>query len=99
MTLKDQSGVSASEQWLRQRGAATYGAHETSGSLANRVTRPISREWYEGVLKEGTCPRCNAALVKSGNPNGGVYMACATGWQCYHIGWREDDDKGEERIA
>lgn len=101
MSLKDQSGVLASALWLKERGAASYGSHETSGSLANRVTRPISREWYDGVLKDGTCPRCDAPLVKSGNPNGGVYTACSgdDGWKCYHIGWRDDEDKGEERIA
>ncbi len=98
MTLKDQSGVSASEQWMRERGASTYGAHETSGSLANRVTRPIDKDWYDAVVDVGECLRCQAKLVKSGNPNGGVYMACSTGWQCYHIGWREDEDKGEERL-
>lgn len=98
--MKDQSGVSASEQWLRERGAGTYGAHETSGSFANRVTRPINREWYDGVLEVGTCPRCDSVLIKSGSPMGGTYMACSSpdGWNCYHIGWRDDDDKGEERL-
>lgn len=101
MTLKDQSGSSAAADWMRERGIGTYGAHETSGSLANRVTRPITKDWYESVVMVGECLRCQSALIKGGNPNGGTYMACSgpDGWQCYHIGWREDDEKGEERIT
>jgi hypothetical protein len=62
------------------------------------VTRPITKEWYDTVVGVGECLRCSSTLVKSGNPSGGVYMACNSGWQCYHIGWRDDEDKGEERL-
>lgn len=100
MTLKNQDGVLASAQWMRNSGAGTYGSHETSGSFASRVTRPITKDWYDAVVSVGECLRCASPLVKSGNPSGGVYMACSgpDGWHCFHIGWREEEGKGEERI-
>jgi len=96
--IKNQDGVSLSEQWLRERGQAQYGARTTGRTLENRTTRPITREWYDMVVAGGACLSCGCNLVKAGNPSGGVYMACEKGWTCYHVGWREVEGTGEERI-
>lgn len=97
--IKDQSGVSLSERWLRERGQAMYGARTTGRTLENRTTRPITKEWYEAVVAGGACLSCGGPLQKTGNPNGGTFMACKDKtWTCYHLGWRESEGSGEERI-
>lgn len=101
MSVKDQSGAALAGDFLRRTGLGTYSARETSGSLAERLTRPITKDWYDVVVGVGTCLRCKSQLVNGGNPAGGTYMMCSgpDGWQCYHVGWDEDKGRGHERIT
>lgn len=101
--IKDQSGVRASEEFLRARGRGTYGPRETARTLANRVSEPITLEYYvRTVVVDGQCMGCSTAGLRHVRmSDGGRFWVCAADAVkgCgYTIGWNEDKQTGWERM-
>ena len=97
--LKDQSGVSLSEEFMRAHGLGRYGERETANTLANRVTEPISLEHYLDVVVQGKCLCCTADIRHVRMLNGGQFWVCAAdsvkgcGWS---IGWSAELGRGQQ---
>lgn len=95
--VKDQSGVAASTEWLRDRGAGTYGPRSRGRGVEDRTTRPIDWARFEYLMDHRRCPCCPGILAIRANPAGGQFLGCDL---CeYYAGWRADEGRGEERIV
>jgi hypothetical protein len=94
--------LEASEQWLSQSGAGTYGPRTKGGSLADRRTRPIREEYFRRIVEVGSCLGCpGGKLVFKRRPSGGSYYACssADGHLCYYLGFDIDEGTGYEKVV
>lgn len=94
--IKDQGGVSASTEWMRDRGRGTYGPHAHGRSVEDRTTRPIDWNRFESLMDMRRCPACPGLLAVRSNPSGGQFLGC-TGCE-YYAGWRAEEARGEERV-
>jgi hypothetical protein len=55
-------------------------------------------KYFRDRLRAG-CPCCSGQLVPAVNPLGGRFHQCPIGgWESYCIGYREDENGGEERV-
>lgn len=93
--------LEASEQWLSQSGAGTYGPRTKGESLADRRTRPIREEYFRRIVEAGSCLGCpGGKLVFKRRPSGGSYYACSgEGHLCYYIGFNTDTGAGYEMVV
>ncbi len=99
MVIKNQAGVVDSEKWLSDNDHGRYGDRDHGKAVENRVTRPITEAYYDAMIIGDSCPCCMSHLQFTYGPSGGSYYQCEDhGYQCYYIGWRPLDSRGEEKI-
>ena len=95
MTIKDQSGVDASGEWLRDKGHGTYNARTRKKSLEARVTEPITFDHWQFVVDQGQCLACGKMLVHRQMPDGGTFNGCEDILECkWYISWRVQGAEG-----
>lgn len=97
MTIKDQSGVSTSSQWLKDNGLGTYNARTRRKSLEVRVTEPITFEHWQTVVDLGRCCACTGLLLHKQNTHtGGSFHICEHADCGWYISWRASDGTGNQ---
>jgi len=97
--IKDQSGVSASSQFLARTGEGTF-RPRSRGRFFGRKYQTIRREYYEQIIAVGECLRCCSPLSRGSHPAyGGMFYKCSKyGHECYNIGLQKDG-QGSELIV
>jgi hypothetical protein len=95
MTIKDQSGVAASSEWLRDNGLGTYNSRTRRKSLEKRVTEPVTFEHWQTVVDMGRCRSCTGLLLtKQNTQTGGHFHICEYAECGWYISWRASDGTG-----
>lgn len=94
MTLKDQSGVSASAEWLSDHGHSRQSPRRRRRSESD-VTERVTFDHWETVTDFGRCLRCSSTISPKENPvTGGTFHICsACGW---YISYRVADGCGRQ---